>query len=333
MKPSRIGVVGPGLIWKNAHRPALEELGMPVELTAFSGSSERTRREVAETYPGVPCYSDYNELVESAEVDWVLVLTPIALNTPVAIAAMRAGKNVLLEKPMSRTLEEASELVRVADECGRQLYVLEQMAYSPALAAIRGVIDSGELGDLVMFDQTSHAILDATPEHHARGFGGTPWRIQPDFPLGTLFDGGHHTISFQSRLFGMPTHLFATGSSLRPTYGDYDHVLTTFEYSSNLRGVLSYSSYMGGERNYFYIRGTKGLLEVAGQRIIVQPYEGSAREVAVQAENLHVAMWRELLTAISNGTEPSYLKEMALGDMSILFAIDRSLKQEARERI
>ena len=80
----RIGVVGPGLIWKRAHKPALDLVGERAIVTAFSASSEKTRREVEQAYPGVPFYADYHDLVASPEVDWVLVLTPIALNAPVA---------------------------------------------------------------------------------------------------------------------------------------------------------------------------------------------------------------------------------------------------------
>lgn len=91
MSKTRIGVVGPGVIWKRAHRPSLDQYGEQVEIAAFSASSERTRREVEGTYPGVPFFADYHELVASPVVDWVLVLTPIALNALVALAALEAG--------------------------------------------------------------------------------------------------------------------------------------------------------------------------------------------------------------------------------------------------
>jgi predicted dehydrogenase len=184
MKPLRLGIVGPGLIWENSHRSVLDRMSDHFAISAFSASSERSRQKVARDYPEALFFRDYHELAASPAVDAVVVLTPIALNAPVAMAALRAGKDVFMEKPMARSAEEARELARVAREAGRRVFVLEQSAYRP-WGPVLDVLHSGEIGDLVMFDRTAHDLFDAT-DHPVRGYGTTDWRIHPEFPLGTL---------------------------------------------------------------------------------------------------------------------------------------------------
>jgi len=330
MSKIRIGVVGPGLIWRRAHKPALDLMSDRVEITAFAASSERRRPEVAKDYPGAPFYLDYHHLINSAEVDWVLVLTPIALNAPVALAAMRAGKHVFLEKPMARTLAEGQALVQTAAETGRRLYVLEQAVYESYLDKIEEVIRSGEIGQVVMYDQVAHELFDATPEHSAGGYGETEWRIHADFPLGSLFDGGHHPIARLTRLFGRPASLYASGHQIRPTYGEFDHVLTLFEYANGVRGTFSHGTVLSERRNYLHIRGTEGILSVESGRLIIDHNGDGNRIIPLPLETAYAAMWQALLRAIAQGSEPYYTAERAFQDLSILFAIERSTKADGK---
>ncbi len=333
MPKIRMGVVGPGLIWERAHKPALDLFGEQAEIAAFSASSEKTRREVERSYPSVPFYYDYHELVASPEVDWVLVLTPIALNAPVALAAMRAGKDVFLEKPMSRTLDEGQELVRLANEAGRRLYVLEQAVYPSYLDTAEEVMRSGELGEVIMYDYVAHEIFSATPGNRAQGYPSTLWRIHPDFPLGPLFDGGHHSIARLSRLFGQPATVYASGRQVRPTYGEFDHVLMLFEYESGVRGSFSYGSVLSERQNYFHIRGTQGTLAIERQRLVIEDNDGNQRIVPIPSDGAYAAMWRALLRAVAEGHEPYYTVEHAFQDLATLFAIERSTHEHGVVRI
>jgi len=329
MSKIRIGVVGPGLIWARSHKPELDRLREHVVVTAFSASSEKTRRQVEQSHPGVPFYPDYHELVASPEVDWVLVLTPIALNAPVATAALQAGKDVFLEKPMARTAAEGEGLVRLANETRRRLYVLEQAVYPGYLDTVEEIIRSGEIGEVLMYDVVAHEFFDATPAHSVGGYGATDWRIHPDFPLGPLFDGGHHPIARISRLFGRPAAVHASGRQTRSTYGEFDHVLVLFTYDGGIRGSFSHSTVLSERRNYFHIRGTRGILSIEKTQIVIDHNDGDRRTIDLPQETAHEAMWRALVGAIAEGRDPYYTKERAFQDLSILFAIERSTRKDA----
>ena len=176
-----------------------------------------------------------------------------------------------------------------------------------------------------MFDRTAHDLFNAT-DHTVRGYGTTEWRIHPEFPLGTLFDGGHHHIASLSSLFGAPEHVYASCYKVRPEYGECDHVLMIFEYAGGFRGMFSHSDYLGGNQNYFHIRGTEGLIVVDWDQLTVKNRDGEVlRTVPLPQENAHEAMWRAFAADVAAGRDPSYDIDRALADLRTLDAVDRSI--------
>ncbi len=324
MEPIRLGLVGAGLIWDNAHRPALESLGDGAfRVTACAARSEATRAKVAGQYPGAAACGDYRDLVQRDDVDAVVVLTPIALNAAVAGAALAAGKDVILEKPIARTLAEGEALTEQAARSGRRVAVLEQSAYRATYEVIRDRIRDGAIGEPILYDQATHTLFDAQ-EHSSRGYGTTAWRRQPDFPLGTLFDGGHHQIAALSVIFGPPVEVTAVGRQLRPEYGEYDHVLMYFGYAGGLHGVFTYSEYLGGGRNYFHVRGTEGLLSIEEGRLVHCDREGRCVPVPVPQEWPHARMWQTIAAWLHGEPIACYDVRDGLRDLRILDAIARS---------
>jgi predicted dehydrogenase len=324
MQRLRLGIVGPGLIWKHKHEPVLRQMGDLVELTAFSASSQRSREAVAADYPGVPFYFDYRELIASPKVDAVAVLTPIALNAPVAKAALEAGKDVIMEKPMARSVAEALDLIAAADKAKRSICVLEQDGYRADTGLVADLITAGEIGDLVMFDRVSHFRQGIDPEEQT--YAGTPWRINAEFPLGTLFDGGHHNIAQLTRLFGVPKSVIASGFSARAEYGEFDQVLMMFQYEGAMRGTFSQSGFLGKERNYFNIRGTRALLEVRHGGVKLVTMDGE-REYAAPRRDPWDVMWRAFLHDLREDREPLYGARRGLQDLAILETIAQAARQ------
>jgi predicted dehydrogenase len=325
MPPIRLGIVGPGLIWVNRHRPALETLRDRYSIAAFCAATESRRAEVARDYPDAPFVTDYRAFVQRDDLDAVAVLTPIAFNAPVALAALAAGKHVFLEKPMARTLEEGRALLNATAHSGRRLFVLEQDGFSTRWRILGDLARSGEIGELVVSERVMHWPMDSG-QHTQGGYGATQWRIQPDYPLGTLFDGGHHQIAALATVLGAPQAVYATGVALRPEFGEYDHVLMQFVYAGKLRGTFSHSSTLAGKRNYFYIRGTRGLIVAEQDTVTVEMYDGETRSLALPVENTHTIMWRAFAEALVAGEDPVYTERDGFRDLATLFAIERSIK-------
>ncbi|MQA14208.1 MAG: gfo/Idh/MocA family oxidoreductase [Pseudonocardiaceae bacterium] len=134
--------------WGSKHVRVLGS--MPdVEVTVVDGDAGRLR-EAATTYPSVRTARSQDEVLD--EVDAVVVATPPGNHARIALDALRAGRHVLVEKPLATTVEDAQALVRTAAASGTQLMVGHTFEYNAAVWKLKELIDSGELGRILYID-------------------------------------------------------------------------------------------------------------------------------------------------------------------------------------
>jgi predicted dehydrogenase len=107
---------------------------------------------VAMRYPGVCTTSDLDEVLKSPAVDAIAIATPTSSHYTIARQALLAGKHVWVEKPLALTRQEGEELTDLADRNSLVLLVDHTFIYSPAVQAIRSIVDAGELGELLYYD-------------------------------------------------------------------------------------------------------------------------------------------------------------------------------------
>ena len=180
--PIRVGIAGLGRSGWNIHANMLRNMGDKFRIVAVT-DKEISRLKEAEETLGCRVYDQYEELLGDAEVELVIVAMPSHLHAPYSIAALRAGKAVLCEKPMAPSLEEADEMIRVSKETGRLLTVFQNRRYSKDFVKVREVIGSGKLGRIV---QIRIAL---------NGFGRRwDWQTLKEFGGGTLNNNGIHLI-------------------------------------------------------------------------------------------------------------------------------------------
>ncbi len=121
-------------------------------LIAACDKDLRRLQEVLEPYPAVESFDEVDALLARDDIDAVAVATPVSTHGPIGLAALRAGKHVLMEKPMAASVREAEQLVSTAAEAGLTLMVDHTFIYSGAVRKIKEIVDSGELGDLYFVD-------------------------------------------------------------------------------------------------------------------------------------------------------------------------------------
>ncbi|MHB8064651.1 MAG: Gfo/Idh/MocA family protein [Ruminiclostridium sp.] len=328
----RIGVVGLGLIWEKVHMPIIDKMTESFEITAFCVRDAQKIKRWQVKYPSASAYTDYNELVKDDNIDAVIVATPITLNAVVTKAALKAGKHVFVEKPLSCFVNEVDELIALEKTTGKKIYVLEQFLYNPQLPVIKEIIMSGKLGKPVFFDKTTHYLMDSENDV-AGGFGKTTWRIESDFPLGHIYDGGVHEIAMLAAMFGMPKNMYALGKTLREGMGKYDHILSVFNYGNDLSGVFSHSAYLGCNKNYFNIRFTDGSMYIEGEKLTIEKKFGGVEVIAVGEDNLYEQMWHKLANIVSAGQEPLFTVLDAKNCIMILDAIEKSITNGKTENV
>jgi myo-inositol 2-dehydrogenase/D-chiro-inositol 1-dehydrogenase len=142
----RFGLIGYGL-WGRHHARAIVQAPGAI-LAAIACRTEATAAAAARDFPGVPVHRDYRALLERGDVDAVDVVAPNALHAEMGVAALEAGKDVLLEKPLSPTLEGCDRLIAAAGRTGRVLTVGHELRLSHQWGAIKTLIDAGDLGDI-----------------------------------------------------------------------------------------------------------------------------------------------------------------------------------------
>jgi len=146
----RVGLVGFGYWGPKLARCMTEAEG--VTLAALCDRSAERLALAAERHPGVRLTEDWQRLIADPALDAIALATPAAVHAPMALAALRAGKHVLVEKPLARSSAEAEALVAEAARRGRVLMVDHTFLFSPQVARIAALIAAGELGQIRSID-------------------------------------------------------------------------------------------------------------------------------------------------------------------------------------
>jgi len=150
MKATNIGVVGCGYWGPNLLRNFAENEG--AQLRWICDVDEDRLSSMARRYPMAQTTTDYGALVRDPALDAVAVVTPVATHFAIARELLRAGKHVLLEKPLAATAREAEELIDLAEMNGLTLMVDHTFIYTGAVRKMKELVSRGELGDLLYFD-------------------------------------------------------------------------------------------------------------------------------------------------------------------------------------
>jgi predicted dehydrogenase len=156
VEPVRTGVVGLGYWGPNLIRN-LNELDS-ADLRWICDLDQSRLDIFGKRYPAVRCTRSFDELLADPELEAIAIATPVSSHYPLALAALRAGKHVFVEKPLAASVAEAEELAAVAAERGLALMPGHTFLYSPPVNAIRDLIQSGEVGD-IYFISTSRVNL------------------------------------------------------------------------------------------------------------------------------------------------------------------------------
>jgi len=148
-KKLKAGIIGCGEIAFSKHMPGLAKL-RDVEMTAFCNRSlEKAERAAAEFGAEVSrVYTDYNKLLQDNELDLVHICTPNNSHAEISVAALRAGKDVMCEKPMAVNAEQAEAMYKMAQKTGQKLSVSYQNRFKTENILFKELVDSGRLGKI-----------------------------------------------------------------------------------------------------------------------------------------------------------------------------------------
>jgi len=144
--PVRVGVVGLGYWGPNLARNFAAIAGC--ELAWLCDASADARARLQSSFPAARCTGELNELLEDPALDAIVLATPVPTHAELAIAVANAGKHCFVEKPLATTAADAERAVAAAAQAGKTLMVGHLLEYHPAVARLKELVDSDELGSL-----------------------------------------------------------------------------------------------------------------------------------------------------------------------------------------
>ena len=246
----RVGLVGYGMAGRVFHAPLIAAAPR-LALTAVASSRAD---EVAAALPGVAIHPTPEALFADPAIDLVVIAAPTPVHAPLAAAALRAGKHVVVDKPFALTLEDAQGLVAQAAAAQRTIAVFQNRRWDGDFLTLRRLIGEGLIGEVVELESRFDRFRPAVR---------TRWREDGSAGSGVWFDLGPHLIDQALLLLGRPAAVSADLAALRRGGRSDDHAHVVLHYP-NARAVLRASMVVAGGAPRFLVHGTNGSLAKHG---------------------------------------------------------------------
>ncbi|MDX9906690.1 MAG: Gfo/Idh/MocA family oxidoreductase, partial [Bacteroidales bacterium] len=202
-----------------------------------------------EIYPEIKIATEYNNVLNDAFIELVVLATPNIYHFEQAKAALEAGKHVVIEKPFTPASQEADELIGIAERTGKKIFVYQNRRWDGDFKTIQQVVYNGYLGEILEYE--------AHFDRYAPGARRSAWRDEPLPAGGVLYDLGSHLVDQALVLFGMPRSVYADIRMQRTEskVDDYFHVHLYYE---RLKVILKASVFVKEQGSRYILHGTKG---------------------------------------------------------------------------
>lgn len=246
---------------------------------------------------GVPAWPGLDAALAGSDAAAVYVASPVFLHAPQTIAALRAGRHVLCEKPMALHYADALAMQRAAEESGRTFGIAYYRRLYPKVARAKEMIEAGAIGRPVFAEATSHDWFYPTDGFRA-------WLIDPALAgAGPLYDVASHRIDLMNYLFGQPARVSGHLSTLVHPIKVEDNATVLIEYQSGMRGLVDVRWHSRVPRDEFRIRGTEGELDLSPLNGPSLVHPGGTEQVPAPG-NLHYPCVEDFVSAVLDGTSP-----------------------------
>jgi len=244
----RVGLIGAGGIGRT-HLASYERV-REAQIVAIVDINEETARTAAQR-AGAQAFRDVEQMLRHVELDAVDICTPPSAHLEAALLAMEHGLHVLCEKPLAHQPDAARQMVRAAEEKGVKLMTAFCHRFHPPIAALKRLIEAGELGEVVMFRN-----------RFAGPFKGVEERWFSDKEVaggGVLMDTSVHSIDLFRFLIGEVARVQAVTRQTNPAIGEVeDTAIVLLSTADNRMGVVEASWVLAAGFNVVEVYGTEG---------------------------------------------------------------------------
>jgi scyllo-inositol 2-dehydrogenase (NADP+) len=244
MRVVPVGLLGYGTAGSIFHAPVIKA----VPHLRISAVMTSRVEQVARDLPGVVAVATPEQIFDDPALELVVIATPNPTHAELAQRALRAGKHVVIDKPMTTSSADADALIDLAQERGRLLSVYQNRRWDGDFLTVRRCIDEGRVGQVYAYEARYDRFRPAIKPG---------WRERPAPGSGLLFDLGAHLIDQALVLFGMPDTVAADVLFQRPDALVDDYFSVTLAYS-NRRAILGASTLVAQPGPHFAVHGDAG---------------------------------------------------------------------------
>lgn len=258
MKEVRCALVGYGGAFNMGKLHGDQINAVPgMRVTAACDLDAKRMEKAREDFPGIATYTEVKELLADPNVDLCVIILPHNLHAPVALQCLKAGKHVVLEKPMCLTTAEAKAMIDLAKKNDLMLTVYHNRRHDGDFKALRQAIADGLLGEVF------------SVEMWGGGYGkpGTWWRSKKEISGGAFYDWGAHYLDWLLNIMPAPV-VNVTGHYHKLVWKEStneDHVQAVIRFANGAAANVQFSSIAHHSLPRWRVLGTKGAV-VSGEK-------------------------------------------------------------------
>lgn len=257
MEVKKFGIVGCGHIGKR-HAAVLDhyEFTQPVSVCDII---EERAQEQADLYGGMSVFNKFDSFIKE-DFDVVSICTPHHLHKPMTLAALKAGKHVIVEKPMALTAKDAADMTQAAKDAGLKLYVVKQNRYNVPIQLVEEALENNRLGKIYMVQ------CNVLWNRHQEYYDQSDWRGNKAKEEGALFTQASHFIDILVWWFGKITEAKTLMTTQAHNIEIEDCGQSSVMFNSGVVGSISWTTnvYNKNFEGSITIIGEKGTVKIGG---------------------------------------------------------------------
>ena len=306
---TNFALVGAGVI-APSHIHAIDQCPGAELVAVYDKDSAAAQRCVSESpFPHAKVVTDFSEIVNDDSIDVVDVVVPSGLHAEFAVPAARAGKHLIVEKPLEITLEAVDRIIEAVDTAGVKLAVSFQKRFMPGYCVARDAVRSGRLGAMVLGNAYVKGFRSRA-YYRSAGWRGT-WAVDGG---GALMNQGVHGIDLLLWIMGPVKRVFARTGHLARDIEVEDTAMAVLEYESGAFGVIEgATSCNPGTPTRLELAGAAGTVIAEDQGLTFFAVEKEPDTLAEDDPQEHVPnegtdwhdmVLRDFVDAIGTDTDP-----------------------------
>lgn len=296
------GFIGCGSVAEVKSGPAFNKIEGSKVVAVMRRSGEKAR-DYAQRHGINKWYDNAHSLINDTEVNALYIATPPGSHAEYAIAAMKAGKPVYIEKPMAASYDECLEINRVSEETGIPCFVAYYRRTLPYFLKVKELIDS--IGKVLTI-QVSFAIPPYDTDYDKENL---PWRVKKEIAgAGYFYDLASHQLDLLDFLFGEISEVNGFAQNIAELYDVEDTVTASFRFNSGALGSGSWSfvAPKDSRTDRIYITGTEGMLSFSTfdfSPIIYETPIGKKEYEVENPENIQFFLIKDIVSYLNGEGE------------------------------